>query len=106
MLVENYLLSYSQTDIMNTKVRTKKTKCDKKSCEQLAPAKVKGVEVPVPAKVVASVVGCSTPYVKKMRRGEEVTGTELQQRIQVGEQLLNEGISKVIADTKRTLSKS
>lgn len=91
---------------MNTKIRNKKTKCDKKSCERVAPAKVEGVEVPVPAKVVASVVGCSVPYVKKLRRGEEGTGTDLQQRIQIGEQLLNEGIRKVIDDTKRTLSKS
>lgn len=90
---------------MNTKVRTKKTKCDKKSCERVAPAKVQGVEVPVPAKVVASVVGCSVPYVKKMRRGEEGTGTDLQQRIQIGEQLINDGIRKVIDDARKTLNK-
>lgn len=69
------------------------------------PAKVEGVEVPVPAKVVASVVGCSVPYVKKMRRGEEVSGTELQQRIQIGEQLINDGIRKVLDDARKTLNK-
>ncbi|MBY0244529.1 MAG: hypothetical protein K2Q03_03640 [Sphingobacteriaceae bacterium] len=69
--------------------------------EFLSTCEVKNI-VPVPAKVVAEVVGCSVSLVKKVRTGLR-SETKLCKKIVFAEQLISAGINQALKTTKKHL---
>lgn len=81
---------------MESENTNKKTSCNKNIEKACAPAPA----IVIPAKVVADVVGCSEPQVKKVRRGKIVRNTPMQVRIQRVEDELEIGVNALIEQVK------
>ncbi|MFN4248951.1 MAG: hypothetical protein ACK4EY_14585 [Flavipsychrobacter sp.] len=88
------------------KIVNKKTKCNKAHVEQLAPVPVANIDMDVPARVVASVVGCSPMYVKRIRQGKQEVTTVTAEKVHVADMLLKCGVQELITNTKALIEKS
>ncbi|MEZ5017381.1 MAG: hypothetical protein R2800_10040 [Flavipsychrobacter sp.] len=89
---------------MATKITNKKTTCNKIAINNVAPQNVTDIEIHIPSKVLAKVVGCSAIYVRKVRSGERNKNTSTAQKIEVAELLIKEEINMGIDKVKTALS--
>lgn len=79
---------------MSTKIANKKTNCNKQSKKTPCEPCVAGI--PIPARIIADIAGCSIHQVKKVRKGDIIRGTELQVRVQNIEDELTIGVNALI----------
>lgn len=91
---------YQQRDTMSTKIANKKTTCNKNKVIKVAPQPVDGIQVIIPAKVTAYVVGCSEVYVRKVKSGDRADDSPTAQNIIVAELVLQEKLQRAFDETK------
>lgn len=94
----------ANTDKAN--IMKSKTNCNKNECSQVAPKVNEAIEIDIPARVIASMVGCSPIYVKLIRQGKREGYTKTAERIQVVDTLLKDGIRDLIVNTKELIQKA
>lgn len=81
---------------MTSENTNKKTTCNKKSAAAV---------IPVPAQVIADIVGVSESYVKKIRENTRRTNTETAVKVKYCDELIIEGQQVLIKEVSKIIHK-